>query len=204
MHSRLRFLWWVQGPVVRALTNATTGPDLCLSALQAGKYLWSHQVWSIHVHDALSVTSDIRFQHWHVGLGRFILRSGLLVAPGLADVGDGACRDQSYLPDALLWGSMVDSSPAVPPDHASPFSGRFAAMAGACPAAHTSQGPLACCGRVRRRCGGSQAQHNRVCFGTWQAIQLAIGTLNRTALLQDPFMRDTMEHESHQKFLAPV
>ena len=170
---------------------------------KAGRFLWSHQVWPIHVHDAMNLTPTIAFRRWHLTLGRFVFRAGLMVAPGRIGVGDGACNDQAFTPDVLAWHRPAEAAgpPLVPrADLTAQFDGRFAVMAAACPAAHT-HGPIACCGRSSHRaCGGSQRQHDRACFGTWRSLQLALGGLNRSALLADSYMRDTIrrEHSRHK------
>ena len=62
--------------------------DLYLVRGRSGFYLWSHQLWAIHLHDAINASASVRFREWHVALGRFTLKFLLQTSAGERS---GAC-----------------------------------------------------------------------------------------------------------------
>lgn len=187
------FAWYVHR--ARTLRISTSNP-------KAGEFLWSHQVWAIHVHDAINATAALRFRRWQVALGRYVLRPALMPSPGRIDFGDGACSDQAFAPDVLNWSSSAHEGALLP---RAGLSAQAAAMAGACPEAYGHPEPIACCGHAsssyRRTCGGSRAQHESACVGAWRGLQVALARVNRTELSGDPEVWDFVKKEPH-KFRA--
>ena len=202
---------WFAAPVSVALTwgriarayawyvNRARTLHISSSNPKAGDFLWSHQVWAIHVHDAINATPVLRFRRWQVALGRYVLRPALMASPGQIDFGDGACSDQAFAPDVL---SSVGES--LMPQAG--LSARASAMAGACPEAHWGSKPIACCGQLtfhRRTCGGSHGQHESACVGAWRGLQVALARVNRTELFDDSEVWDFVKREPH-KFNKPL
>lgn len=133
--------WWFAASLTTALSwsriarrwswyvNRARVLRISRSGSKAGLYLTAHQIWPIHVHDALNESRSIAFRDWFVALGRFVLRPALMISPGVIDQGDGACNDQAFAPDASI--TPTSSAPLVPRADlaaAGHFAGRFAPM----------------------------------------------------------------------------
>ena len=200
--------WWLAAPLSLALSWGQISSQwewyenrsLALGFGLRGEQLWSNVAWAIHAHDSLNQSMQLRFARWHVALGRHVYQKLLMNSAGpLGDHSSGACNEQSFDPGVLLNTREADASlrrmiespesdQLLLPDARAVYTGKFAAMARACPAANylPRHRRVVCCGNetYHRRWCGPVRRHQRACRRAWRSLQPTLDVLNRSTLLQ--------------------